>query len=43
MNQIENIIMLNNKMFHYYSEKKFNFENKKQYNVHDDWIVINRK
>ncbi len=44
LNQVDVISNIINKLFHYYSEKKFCFENKEQYNIHDDWIVIsNRK
>jgi 5'-3' exonuclease len=44
INQIELISNIINKMYHYYSEKKFYFENKKDYNIYEDWVVIgNRK
>jgi flap endonuclease-1 len=43
INQIELISNIITKMFHYYCEKKFTFENKKQYDIQDEWIVINNR
>jgi 5'-3' exonuclease len=42
VNQIELISNIINKMFHYYSQKKFNFEVKRPVNP-DEWIVINNR